>query len=68
MNKSLVIKMFAVAASVVALAGCEKVGSEKWCQKMEEKDKGEWTANEVSDYTKFCILKMDPDKADKDDK
>lgn len=44
------------------LAGCEKVGSESWCKKLEAKDKGDWTANELRDYTKYCVLKLDPDK------
>jgi hypothetical protein len=28
---------------------------EKWCEKMEEKDKGDWTASEAADYAKNCI-------------
>jgi len=68
MKKNLLVKTFVAALACVSLAGCEKVGSEKWCKKMDEKEKGEWTANEVSDYTKFCILKMDPDKAEKEEK
>ena len=40
------------------LTACEpEVGSEKWCTKMKEKPKGEWSANEASDYTKHCIFK-----------
>ncbi|GLX81979.1 DUF3012 domain-containing protein [Thalassotalea eurytherma] len=33
-----------------------EVGSEKWCKMMDEKPKGEWTANEASDYTKHCVF------------
>jgi hypothetical protein len=34
-----------------------EVGSEKWCAKMDEKPKGDWTANEAAEYTKSCILR-----------
>ena len=27
----------------------------KWCEKMDEKDKGDWTANEAADYAKNCV-------------
>jgi hypothetical protein len=46
-----------VALSVMALAACTEVGSEAWCQDMQEKPKGDWTANEASDYAKHCIFK-----------
>lgn len=43
---------------VLFLAGCSpEVGSEKWCEYMEEKPKGDWTANEAADYAKHCIIK-----------
>jgi hypothetical protein len=39
------------------LSACSpEVGSEKWCKQLEEKPKGEWTANEAKDYTKHCIF------------
>jgi len=33
-----------------------EVGSESWCKAMDNKSKGEWTANEVADYAKHCLL------------
>jgi len=40
------------------LAACSaEVGSDKWCEKLEQKSKGEWTANEAADYAKHCIFK-----------
>ncbi len=39
------------------LMACTEVGSEAWCQGMQEKPKGDWTANEASDYAKHCIFK-----------
>lgn len=41
----------------IALAGCTvEVGSEKWCEALKEKPKGEWTLNEGKDFTKHCLL------------
>jgi hypothetical protein len=39
------------------LVGCvPEVGSDRWCAWLEEKPKGEWTANEAVAYTKHCIF------------
>jgi hypothetical protein len=29
---------------------------EKWCEKMEKKDKGDWTADEAAEYTANCLV------------
>ncbi|QFU21172.1 DUF3012 domain-containing protein [Shewanella eurypsychrophilus] len=43
---------------VLGLSGCApEVGSDKWCKQMEEKDKGDWSANEAGDYAKHCVFK-----------
>ncbi len=34
-----------------------EVGSEKWCAALKEKPKGDWTANEASDFAKHCVFK-----------
>ena len=39
------------------LSSCAKVGSERWCKKMEEKSAGDWTATEAKDYAKHCLIK-----------
>ena len=40
------------------LAACEpEVGSDKWCENMVEKPKGDWTANEAAEFAKSCIFK-----------
>lgn len=41
------------------LAGCAPVGSERWCENMKEKLKGDWTANEAADFAKHCIFDKD---------
>ncbi|MAZ86308.1 MAG: hypothetical protein CL693_01570 [Cellvibrionaceae bacterium] len=41
-----------------ALSACSpEVGSEAWCEQLKEKPKGDWTANEVKDFTKHCVFK-----------
>jgi hypothetical protein len=34
-----------------------EVGSDEWCEKMKEKPKSEWTADEAKDYAKHCLFK-----------
>jgi hypothetical protein len=57
-------KIFTLAVSIVlllTLTACEpKRGSADWCKKMDETAKGDWTLNDASDYTKYCILKQKP--------
>lgn len=53
---SVVIGLF--AAVLLTVAGCSpEVGSDRWCEYMNEKPKGDWTANEAAEYTQNCILK-----------
>ena len=54
-----ILKICLVLITVVFFsAGCApEVGSEAWCNKMAEKPKGDWTANEAKEYTKNCIFK-----------
>ncbi|WP_028772777.1 DUF3012 domain-containing protein [Shewanella waksmanii] len=45
------------ALLTLSLSGCApEVGSEKWCKQMDDKPKGDWTANEAADYTKHCVF------------
>lgn len=34
-----------------------KIGTAKWCEKMEDKPSGEWTMNEAKDYATHCLFK-----------
>jgi hypothetical protein len=44
--------------ALVLLTGCSpEVGSKAWCENMENKAKGDWTASEAADYAKNCLLK-----------
>lgn len=45
------------------LAACgDKVGSDSWCEKLKAKPKGQWTLEETGDYTKYCVLGLDPNR------
>lgn len=44
------------AMSFFLIACSAEVGSKEWCDNLKEKDKGEWTANNLTDYTKYCIF------------
>ena len=55
MRKSLVA---AIGLVLLGLAGCApEVGSEAWCEKMDQTPKGDWSANQAADYAKHCILR-----------
>ena len=42
------------------LVACSvEVGSEKWCSNLDAKEKGDWTMNEVKDYAKNCLFKIE---------
>lgn len=55
------LKLLSVA-SVILIAGCApEIGSDQWCENMKEKPKGDWTANELKDFTKYCVLNQKPE-------
>lgn len=42
------------------LAGCSpEVGSKAWCDAMDKKPKGEWSANDAGEYAKSCVFRSD---------
>ena len=45
-------------ALALSLQGCApEVGSERWCANLKEKPKGDWSANEATDYARHCLFK-----------
>ena len=60
MKHSVLGRRGAVVAALAALgllAACEpEVGSKAWCEMMEKKAKGDWTANQAADYAKSCLF------------
>lgn len=52
------LSSFVFLSVVLMLSACApEVGSEEWCEDLKEKDKGDWTTNEMSDYAKHCMFK-----------
>jgi hypothetical protein len=49
-------KWLAIGALLALSACAPEVGSEAWCKAMEEKPKGDWSANEAVDYAKHCAF------------
>ena len=57
-RETLVKKTLLLSLMILALGACSpEIGSEKWCENLEQKPKGEWTGNELTDYTKHCLFK-----------
>ncbi|MFL0811222.1 MAG: DUF3012 domain-containing protein [Agarilytica sp.] len=47
---------------LLSLTACApEVGSDKWCNNMEEKPKGDWTMNEASEYASSCVFRKRED-------
>ena len=55
---------FPVVPAIVCLllAGCDRIGSEAWCENQGQRPKQDWTLEEAADFTKYCVLQMDPEK------
>lgn len=51
------------AVMIVLAGGCAPdMGSDAWCDDMKEKPKGDWSANEATDYAKHCLFEDDDSK------
>ena len=51
-----------IAWLATLLSACNpSVGSESWCDAMEEKPKGDWSTNEATDYAQHCVFRKDDD-------
>jgi hypothetical protein len=49
-----------VLGTVAWLAGCApEVGSERWCETMRAKARGDWSANEALEFARSCVLERD---------
>jgi len=56
------MRFTAVIVICLLIAACNPVGSKGWCEKQSNKPKSDWTMGETGDYTKYCVLGMDPEK------
>lgn len=50
-------RLTAAVLVIGLLAACApEVGSQKWCEIMKEKPKGEWTMNETGEFARHCLF------------
>jgi DUF3012 family protein len=57
MSKGATRRMLVALGVAILLAACApEVGSERWCEAMRDKPRGDWTANEALEYAKSCII------------
>lgn len=55
--KSSLVWVPVVLVSFWLTACAPEVGSDKWCQQLKDKPKGDWSMNEAADFARHCILK-----------
>ena len=47
-----------VSLLALIIAACEpEVGSDKWCQKMVDTPKGDWSTNDATAFAEHCVFK-----------
>ncbi len=52
------IKLMMSVIAIVSIAACSpEIGSDVWGEAMVDKPKGDWTANEATDFAKNCVFK-----------
>jgi hypothetical protein len=56
------IRVISYVAIIMLLSACTKIGSDAWCEQKKEQPKGEWTVQETTQFTKYCVLGFSPDK------
>ena len=50
-----------IAILGLMLTACApELGSERWCAKMKETPKGEWSLNDAKAYAQHCVFEDDP--------
>jgi hypothetical protein len=53
----LLLLLLGISPALVLMACSPSVGSEAWCEDMNAKPKGDWTANEAADYAEHCLFR-----------
>lgn len=61
MSKIIRLELAAGACiALLSLAGCApEVGSERWCEAMRDKPRGDWTANEALEFARHCLFETE---------
>ena len=58
----------AVFATAILLAGCEpEVGSDRWCEKMADTPKSDWSVNDAKAFAQNCIFKEYDDEEEEEE-
>ena len=55
-GRKLVLGVSLLMVAGVLGACSPEVGSKEWCEDMKEKPKGDWSANEATDFAKHCVF------------
>lgn len=51
------IAVLSTALLALVVSACTpKLGTQAWCDQLQAKPKGDWTANQAADYVKHCVL------------
>ena len=58
----MIIRIALLASMALVMAGCERIGSDAWCDSLAEKPKGDWTKDESAANLKYCVLGFDSEK------
>ena len=49
--------------ALLLLAACApEPGSKAWCERMDEKPKGDWSTNEATEYASSCLFSGDDEE------
>jgi hypothetical protein len=49
--------VIAIAFTSILLVACApEVGTEKWCDNMDDTPKGDWSTNDAKSYAKHCVM------------
>ncbi|NJN51286.1 MAG: DUF3012 domain-containing protein [Gammaproteobacteria bacterium] len=55
-------RLLPAALMALLLTACSpEVGSNAWCEALDEQPKGDWSANDAADYAKNCIFRKKKD-------
>jgi hypothetical protein len=56
--------LFILLLALSQVACAPKVGTEKWCEMMQDKPKADWSANDAKAFASHCVFKNYVDEED----
>jgi hypothetical protein len=55
---NMLMRWLLLSCVIALMGGCApEVGSDRWCENLKAKPKGDWSANEAKDFARHCIFK-----------